>query len=143
MEFEDIRSFLESNHRAIVQTIRPNGAVHASAVVCGAYEGYMALASVYPRSQKVRNLRRNPQCTVLCITPDWRTYVVVEGQAELKGAFNTDPEELRPAAARHLPGLQRQRAPGLGGVRRGDGQAGLGGDIGYAGEGVREVDVGG
>ena len=95
MEFEDIRSFLETNHRAIVQTIRPNGAVHASAVVCGAYEGYMALASVYPRSQKVRNLRRNPQCTVLCITPDWRTYVVVEGKAELKGAFNTDAEELR------------------------------------------------
>ena len=69
MEFEDIRSFLEGNHRAIVQTIRPSGAVHASAVVCGAYQGYMALASVYPRSQKVRNLRRNPQCTVLCDNP--------------------------------------------------------------------------
>ena len=95
MQFEDVRSFLENNHRAIVQTIRPSGAVHASAVVCGAYEGYMALASVYPRSQKVRNLRRNPQCTVLCITPDWRTYAVVEGKAELKGAFNTDAEELR------------------------------------------------
>ena len=95
MEFEDIRSFLEGNHRAIVQTIRPNGAVHASAVVCGAHQGYMALASVYPRSQKVRNLRRNPQCTVLAITPDWRHYVVVEGKAELRGSFNTDAEELR------------------------------------------------
>jgi PPOX class probable F420-dependent enzyme len=95
MEFEDIRSFLEGNHRAIVQTIRPSGAVHASAVVCGAYQGYMALASVYPRSQKVRNLRRNPQCTVLAITPDWRHYAVVEGKAELKGSFNTDAEELR------------------------------------------------
>ncbi len=95
MEFADIEAFLADNHRAIVQTIRPNGAVHASAVVCGAYRRYMALASVYPRSQKVRNLRRNPQCTVLAITPDWRNYVVVEGKAELKGAFNTDAEELR------------------------------------------------
>ena len=95
MEFEEIRPFLEGNHRAIVQTLRPSGAVHASAVVCGAYQGYMALASVYPRSQKVRNLRRNPQCTVLCITPDWRHYAVVEGQAELKGSWNTDAEELR------------------------------------------------
>ena len=95
MEFEDIRSFLESNHRAVVQTIQANGAVHASVVVCGAYQGYMALASVYPKSRKVRNLRRNPQCTVLSVTPDWRCYVVVEGQARLMGAFNTDIEELR------------------------------------------------
>ncbi len=95
MDFEDIRPFLETNHRAVVQTIQPNGAVQASVVVCGAYQGYMALASVYPRSRKVRNLRRNPQCTVLAVTDDWRRYVVVEGPARLLAADNTDAEELR------------------------------------------------
>ena len=95
MDFEDIRPFLEENHRAVVQTIQPNGAVQASVVVCGAYQGHLALASVYPKSRKVRNLRRNPQCTVLAVTADWRRYVVVEGQAQLLAADNTGAEELR------------------------------------------------
>ena len=95
MEFEEIRPFLEENHRAVVQTIQPNGAVQASVVVCGAMNGQLVLASVYPRSRKIRNLRRNPQITVLAVTADWRRYVVVEGQARLLAADNTDAEELR------------------------------------------------
>ncbi len=95
MEFAEVKSFLGENHRAVVQTIQPNGAVQASVVVCGAMGEQLVLASVYPKSRKVRNLRRNPQITVLAVTADWRRYVVVEGQAQLRAADNTDAEELR------------------------------------------------
>ena len=61
MNFADIKPFLAENHRAVVQTIQPNGAVQSSVVVCGALADQLVLASVYPKSRKVRNLRRNPQ----------------------------------------------------------------------------------
>ena len=95
MEFAEAKAFLAENHRAVVQTMQPNGAVQASVVVCGAMDDRLGLASVYPRSRKVRNLRRNPQITVLAVTADWRRYVVVEGQAELRAADNTEAEALR------------------------------------------------
>ena len=95
MEFEQARSFLQNNHRAVVTTFQRNGAAQSSVVVCGAYQDYMALVSVRGTSAKVRNLRRDPRCTVLCTAADWRSYVVVEGQAKLMDYRNTDPEEMR------------------------------------------------
>jgi PPOX class probable F420-dependent enzyme len=64
-------------------------------VVCGAYQDYLALVSVRGRSAKVRNLRRDPRCTVVATAADWRNYVVVEGRAALLDYHNTDPEETR------------------------------------------------
>ena len=64
-------------------------------MVCGAYQGNAAFVSVRGNSAKVRNLRRNLHCTVLSVTPDWRRFAVVEGQATLSDAGNTDAEELR------------------------------------------------
>lgn len=95
MEFEDVRPFLRVNHRGVVTTVRPNGAVQASVVVCGPYQDYLALVSVRGNAAKVRNLRRDPRCTVLTVAPDWRSYVVIEGQAQLLDAGNTEAEELR------------------------------------------------
>ncbi len=95
MDFEEVRPFLEANHRGVVTTFQRNGAAQASIVVCGAYQGNMALVSVRGNSAKVRNLRRDPRCTILTVAPDWRSYVVVEGQAQLKDASNTEAEELR------------------------------------------------
>lgn len=94
MEFEEVRPFLEANHRGVVTTFQRNGAAQASIVVCGPYQGNMALVSVRGNSAKVRNLRRDPS-TILTVAPDWRSYVVVEGQAQLKDARNTEAEELR------------------------------------------------
>ena len=95
MKFEDIRAFLQSNHRGVVNTRQPDGAMQASIVVCGAYEDAAAFVSVRGISAKVRNLRGDPACTVLAVSDDWRSYAVVEGQARLHDATNTDPEELR------------------------------------------------
>ena len=93
--FERVRPFLEKNHRGVITTRRPNGATHASIVVCGAYKGNAAFVTVYGKSAKVRNLRRDPNCSVLAVTDDWRQFVTVEGQASLYDRSNTDAEKLR------------------------------------------------
>ena len=95
MEFEDARAFMETNHRGVISTLQRNGAVQTSIVVCGAYEGKAAFVSVRGNSAKVRNLRRNRQCTVLSVSDDWRGCVSVEGQAQLFDRRNTAAEELR------------------------------------------------
>ncbi|MEE9256148.1 MAG: TIGR03618 family F420-dependent PPOX class oxidoreductase [bacterium] len=95
MEFEDVRPFLENNHRGVVTTYQPDGAAHSSIVVCGAFEGNAAFVSVHPKAVKARNLRRDPRCTVLAVTTDWRSWVSVEGEARLFDYTNTDAEEVR------------------------------------------------
>ena len=95
MEFEDVRPFMERHHRGVVTTHQADGATQASIVVCGAYQGQAAFVSVRGKSAKVRNLRRDPHCTVLAVTEDWRGWVAVEGEAVLLDARNTEAEELR------------------------------------------------
>ena len=46
-------------------------------------------------SVKVRNLRRDPRCTVLTVTGDWRSWATVEGETQLFDYHNTDAEEFR------------------------------------------------
>jgi PPOX class probable F420-dependent enzyme len=95
MEFEEVRPFLQRHHRGVITTYQPNGAAHASIVVCGAYQGHAAFVIVRGTSVKVRNLRRDPRCTVLAVTADWRGWVTVEGIAQLFDATNTEAERLR------------------------------------------------
>ena len=95
MNFADVVPFFQDNHRGVIATRRPDGATHSSIVVCGAYDGNAAFVSVYPRSQKIRNLRRDPNCTVLGVTDDWREWVSVEGKATLYDYGNMDAEEMR------------------------------------------------
>ena len=95
MDFEQARPFLQNNHRAVVTTFQRNGAAQSSIVVAGAHEDNLVLVAVRGRSAKVRNLRRDPRCTVTATAADWRNYVVVEGQATLLDYHNTDPEEMR------------------------------------------------
>ena len=95
MEFEDVRSHFENNHRGVITTFQGNGSGHSSIVVCGAYQGNAAFVIVWGNSAKTRNLRRDPRCTVMSVSDDWRTCVVVEGQATLMDYQNTDPEKMR------------------------------------------------
>ena len=95
MNFEDATPFMETHHRGVIGTRRGNGATHSSIVACGAFQGKAAFVSVYAKSVKVSNLRRDPTCTVLCVDDDWRNYAVVEGQAQLYDYGNTNAEEMR------------------------------------------------
>lgn len=95
MDFETARPFMEKNHRGVVTSYQSNGAAHASIVVCGAYQDQAAFVIVRGGSRKLRNLRRDPRCTVLCVAESWRSWVSVEGEAKLFDSDNTDAEELR------------------------------------------------
>ena len=95
MDFEDARPFMEKNHRGVISTYQANGAMQTSIVVCGAFRGNAAFVIVWGKSAKTRNLRRDPRCTVLAVSDDWRNCVAVEGQAELLDYRNTPAEEYR------------------------------------------------
>jgi PPOX class probable F420-dependent enzyme len=95
MDFEEARPFMERHHRGVVTTYQPDGGMQASIVVCGAFRGQAAFVSVRGKSAKVRNLRRDPRCTVLAVSADWRSWVTVEGEAQLFDSTNTEAEELR------------------------------------------------
>ncbi len=95
MDFEDARPFMEKNHRGVITTYQANGAMQTSIVVCGAFRGNAAFVIVRGKSAKTRNLRRDPRCTVLAVSDDWRNCVAVEGQAELHDYRNTPAEEYR------------------------------------------------
>ena len=95
MDFEEARPFMEENHRGVITTFQANGAGHSSIVVVGAYQGNAAFVIVHGSSAKAKNLRRDPRCTVMSVTEDWRTCAVVEGQATLMDYRNTDKEKMR------------------------------------------------
>lgn len=95
MNFADVQPFLQRHHRGVITTYRPNGAMHASIVVCGAYREQAAFVIVRGTSVKARHLRRDPRCTVLAVTEDWRSWASVEGTAQLFDYANTDAETMR------------------------------------------------
>ncbi len=94
MEFNEAVPFLEEQHNAIVTSIGPSGAAQATIVRAGPYQGKMAFV-VRGDTVKLKNLLRDPRCTVLTVRPDWSRYASVEGTAETHHWDNTDPEELR------------------------------------------------
>ena len=97
MEFEDARPFLERYHRGVITTYRPNGAMHASIVVCGAHQGHAAFVIVRGTSVKARHLRRDPRCTVLAVTDD----SAVLGERRGRGAVVRGEEHRSRATPAH------------------------------------------
>ena len=67
MEFKDVQSHFESNHRGVITTFQTNGAGHSSIVVCGAYQGNAAFVIVKGSSAKARNLKNDARCTVMSV----------------------------------------------------------------------------
>jgi PPOX class probable F420-dependent enzyme len=65
-----------------------------SIVTCGLLDDGVAFTTTADRA-KLRNLRRNPSCTILVGTGDWRNFLVLEGQARLISVDNASAEEYR------------------------------------------------
>ena len=86
------RQFLTENHNAAVTTFRRNGAAQMSIVTCGIYGDGVAFTTTADRA-KLRNLRRNPRCTILVGTENWRDFLVLEGEARLVGVENSSADE--------------------------------------------------
>lgn len=81
MSPEEVDEFLAGRHTMSVATIGPAGDVHLVAMWYGFLEGAPAFWT-YARSQKVRNLERDPRCT--CLVESGGTYEELRG-VELVG----------------------------------------------------------
>ncbi|HEX9991466.1 MAG TPA: TIGR03618 family F420-dependent PPOX class oxidoreductase [Acidimicrobiales bacterium] len=64
MSAEEVDAFLAGRHSMSVATVGPGGAIHLVAMWYGFLDGAPAFWT-YARSQKVRNLERDPRCTCL------------------------------------------------------------------------------
>ena len=65
-----------------------------SIISCGQYRDGIAFTVTESRV-KLKNLRRNPQCTLLVSQENWWGFVVREGRPTILSVDNTEPEEFR------------------------------------------------
>ena len=94
MNYDDARRFLSTNFDAVVNTFRRSGAIQTSVVKAGAYQGGVVFVAI-GSSAKLKNLRRDPRCTVTVVSPHWDRWCAVEGRAVIRAWDNTDHEALR------------------------------------------------
>ena len=131
MSDDEMWTFIEEQKSLQVATIGQDGMPHLSTLWFARYEGDIVFET-YTKSQKIRNLERDPRITVLLedgIVYDKLRGVMMQGTAEL----HTDPEAVHarahrgdgPQPARHRPRDAQQggRAHGPQAHRR-RGQAG-------------------
>jgi len=92
MSAVEIDEFLRGRHSAALCTLNHDGTIHAVAMWYGFLEGAIAFETK-AKSQKVQNLRRNPQIT--CLVEDGETYETLRG-VELVGRAEIvdDPERM-------------------------------------------------
>ncbi len=94
MNYNDALPFLSTNFDAVVNTFRRSGAIQASVVKAGAYQGGVVFVAI-GSSAKLKNLRRDPRCTVTVVSPHWDRWCAVEGAVVIRDWENTDHEALR------------------------------------------------
>ena len=92
----NVEDFINANRQAVLTTFRASGAAQMSVVTVGAYGGGAGFTTTEDRA-KLRNLARDPRCSLLVAAPDWRSYVVLEGRARLLRRGHSDDAELRDA----------------------------------------------
>ena len=93
---EKVRTFTAQTHRGVITTFRRNGAAQMSIISCGPLRDGVAFTVTEERA-KLRNLRRDPRCSLMVSNESWWGFVVLEGHAEILSADNTDAEEFRSA----------------------------------------------
>ena len=91
---DKIREFGNQTHRGVLTTFRRNGAAQMSIISCGPMRDGIAFTVTEDRV-KLKNLRRDPRCTLLVSQESWRPFVVLEGRAQIISADNTGADELR------------------------------------------------
>lgn len=91
---ETARAFVAESHKGVLSTVRRDGAIQMSIIVCGPWDDGVAFTTTEDRA-KLRNLRRNAQCSLLVAKDEWWGYLVFEGHARIMGRENTNADELR------------------------------------------------
>ncbi|HEU5269143.1 MAG TPA: PPOX class F420-dependent oxidoreductase [Jatrophihabitans sp.] len=84
VERPELADFIRPRHRMILITRRADGAPQASPVTGGLDAEGRVVISSYPERAKVRNLRRDPRCSVLVLSDDFGdAWVQADGNAEV------------------------------------------------------------
>jgi PPOX class probable F420-dependent enzyme len=90
---EEVQEFLAERHSMAVATLGPTGHPHVVAMWYCFLEGDPAFWT-YARSQKVRNLQRDPRIT--CLVEDGDRYEELRGvQLQGRGVILDDPDVVR------------------------------------------------
>lgn len=94
MSLEALEQLLGQNHVVVVTTYRRDGRPQMSLVTAGVYAGGLAFTT-RQQNAKHHNLMRDARCAMMLTKPDLRGYGVLDGDADIIGAHNTDAEKLR------------------------------------------------
>ena len=86
------REFASANNKGVITTFRKSGATQMSIVVCTPIGDGVAFTTTEDRA-KLKNLRRDPRCSLLVSKDDWWGYIVLEGRAEIIDQANTPRDE--------------------------------------------------
>lgn len=92
MDQHEVDTFLDEPHTMSFCTVNFDGSIHAVAMWYGFLDGAVAVQTK-AKSQKARNARRDPRCTMLFVAGD--TYDELRG-VELVGQLEvvSDPEQM-------------------------------------------------
>jgi len=94
MSPEEIDEFLQGRHSMTMSTLNTDGSIHSIAMWYGFIDGCIGIESK-AKAQKVLNLRRNPNMTVL--VEDGETYETLRGVTLIgKAEIIEDPETMFP-----------------------------------------------
>jgi PPOX class probable F420-dependent enzyme len=82
MDLDEAREFVRANHRAVLATMRRDGAPQLSPVTCTVDEDGFVVVSTRETAAKTKNVRRDPRAW-LCVFTDgfFGQFVQVEGAA--------------------------------------------------------------
>jgi PPOX class probable F420-dependent enzyme len=76
------RQYLATNRRAVLATIKRDGRPQLSKVLYFLDDDGRCKISVTQTRAKTHNLRRDPRATLMAMSDQWYSYVVVEGTTE-------------------------------------------------------------
>jgi PPOX class probable F420-dependent enzyme len=84
VDHQDALTFLRTNHRAVLATLRRDGGIQQSPVVAAVDDAGHVVISTREAAIKVRNLRRQPRAS-LCVLDDtfFGRWVSVEGPVDI------------------------------------------------------------
>ena len=94
MSLEELDPILAIHRTVVFTTYRRDGRPQMSLVTVGKVGEALAFTT-RQRNAKYHNLLRDPRCAMMLARPDWRGYAVLDGDAEVVGAHNTDVNTLR------------------------------------------------
>lgn len=94
MNIDDLAPLLAQNQVVNFSTYRRDGRQQMSLVTVGRVGDALAFTT-RQRNAKYANLMRDPRCAMMVMSPDLRAYAVLDGDAQVVGAHNTDADTLR------------------------------------------------